>query len=152
MPGIQAIWWGASMRIYTDGACSGNPGPGGWGVLALENGRVIWEISGSEAMTTNNKMELMAAIAGLERLPDQSIVTVFTDSQYVRLGMTTWVKNWQANGWRTASGSAVKNKDLWQRLIYHAQRCSIDWQWVKGHSGDAYNDRADALAREAIGS
>ena len=138
------------MRIYTDGACSGNPGPGGWGALALENGEVLWEINGSQATTTNNQMELMAAISGLKKLPDQAAAIIVTDSQYVRLGITTWVKNWQANGWKTASGSPVKNKELWQMLIHQSDRCCVEWEWVKGHSGDQYNDRADALARAAI--
>ena len=138
------------MRIYTDGACSGNPGPGGWDALAIENGQILWEINGAEPLTTNNKMELMAAISGINQLADQSKATVVTDSQYVRLGITNWVKNWQANGWKTASGAPVKNQELWQMLIQHVGRCHIEWEWVKGHSGDLYNDRADTLAREAI--
>ncbi len=135
--------------MYTDGACSGNPGPGGWGVL-LRYGRRRKELSGGEAMTTNNRMELRAVIEGLKALKRSCDVDVFTDSLYVMRGITEWMDSWKARGWRTAAKKPVKNQDLWQALDQAAQAHSIKWHWVKGHAGDAGNERADTLAREAV--
>lgn len=135
--------------IWTDGACSGNPGPGGWGAILMAKGAQR-EISGAEAQTTNNRMELMAAIEGLKALKRASKVRLFTDSRYVMDGATKWIHGWKRNGWKTADRKAVKNEDLWRALDHAAQRHQISWNWVQGHSGDAMNDRADALARQAI--
>ena len=132
--------------IYTDGACSGNPGPGGWGAR-LEGPDGVNEISGGEAATTNNRMELSAAIEALARLPDNSQVTLVTDSNYVKDGMTSWLDNWKKRGWKTAAKKPVKNVDLWQALDAQCQRHQVEWQWVKGHSGHPGNERADELAR-----
>ena len=137
--------------IYTDGACSGNPGPGGWGAV-LSFGGHEKELSGGEAATTNNRMELMAAIRSLESLKEQCAVTLYTDSKYVMDGLTQWMPNWKKRGWKTADNKPVKNVDLWQRLDAAASRHTITWQWVKGHAGDPMNERADALARSAIGA
>ena len=133
------------VEMYTDGACRGNPGPGGWGVL-LRMGDKEREISGGEPLTTNNRMELLAAIKGLEALKKPCRVSLYTDSNYVRDGITRWVHNWQRNGWRTADRKPVKNAELWQELIEAAARHRIEWHWVKGHSGHPENERADALA------
>ena len=138
-----------AVSIYTDGACSGNPGPGGWGVL-LVYGNVEKVLSGAEADTTNNRMELRAAIEGLEALKRPCRVTVHTDSQYVKNGITRWLAGWKRNGWRTAGKAPVKNIDLWQRLDAAPEPHDIEWTWVKGHSGNVGNERADALARAAI--
>lgn len=138
----------ALVQISTDGACLGNPGPGGWGVL-LRTGSRERELAGGEAMSTNNRMELMAAIMALESLKRPCTVRLRTDSQYVRQGILEWLPNWVRRGWKTASGAAVKNQDLWQRLQLAAGPHSIEWQWVKGHSGDPDNERVDALARAA---
>ncbi len=132
--------------IYTDGACSGNPGPGGWGAR-LEGPDGVNEISGGEAATTNNRMELSAAIEALASLPDNSQVTLVTDSNYVKDGMTSWLANWKKRGWKTAAKKPVKNVDLWQALDAQCQRHQVEWQWVKGHSGHPGNERADELAR-----
>jgi len=144
----------AALFAYTDGACSGNPGPGGWGVVlqAVEAGAVVKEreLSGAEAATTNNRMELMAAIAALESLSRPSEITVVTDSAYVKNGITEWLANWKRRGWRTAAGGAVKNVELWQRLEAAQARHRVRWEWVKGHAGHAENERADALARAAM--
>jgi ribonuclease HI len=137
------------VELYTDGACSGNPGPGGWGAL-LRFGAVEKELSGSEALTTNNRMELMAAISGLEALKKPARVRLYTDSIYVRDGITKWLKGWKAKGWLTADKKPVKNKELWQRLEAATHIHKIDWLWVKGHSGHPENDRVDQLARDAI--
>ena len=137
------------VELYTDGACSGNPGPGGWGAL-LRFGTVEKELSGSEALTTNNRMELMAAISGLEALKKPARVKLYTDSIYVRDGITKWLKSWKAKGWLTADKKPVKNKELWQRLEAATHIHKIDWLWVKGHSGHPENDRVDQLARDAI--
>ena len=131
--------------IYTDGACSGNPGPGGWGAL-IRSGATEKELSGGENPSTNNRMELMAAIRGLEALTRPCRVTLFTDSTYVRDGITKWVHNWQRNGWRTADRKPVKNAELWQALVTATAPHRIEWKWVKGHSGHPENDRVDALA------
>ncbi len=138
------------IELHTDGACLGNPGPGGWAAL-LRYGARERELVGGEALTTNNRMELMAAISGLEALTEGCGVTLFTDSQYVRQGITEWMPNWVRRGWKTADGAPVKNRDLWERLHAAIQRHRIDWRWVKGHSGDPDNERVDALARaEAV--
>jgi ribonuclease HI len=137
------------VEIFTDGACSGNPGPGGWGAV-LRYGAVEKELAGGEAATTNNRMELMAAIAALEALKRPCHVKLFTDSQYLRHGITQWLPAWKARGWRTADKKPVKNLDLWQRLEIAAAPHAIDWHWVRGHAGHSENERADALARAAI--
>ena len=135
--------------IATDGACKGNPGIGGWGAI-VRHGSVEQELLGAEAHTTNNRMELTAAIRALTALAQPSRVTLSTDSNYVRDGITKWVHGWQRRGWRTADGSAVKNVELWQALIAACAPHRIEWKWVKGHSGDPDNERADALANAAI--
>ncbi len=136
------------VLIYTDGACLGNPGPGGWGVLLIK-GNTQKELSGAEADTTNNRMELMAAIKGLQALTKPSDVILTTDSQYVRLGMTTWLVNWQKRGWRKADNKPVKNADLWQELVAAAALHKVEWRWVKGHSGVHENEVVDTLANQA---
>lgn len=135
--------------IHTDGACSGNPGPGGWGAI-LESGEHRKELSGSEAASTNNRMELMAAIASLEALKGPSRVDLWTDSNYLRDGITKWIHGWRRNGWKTADKKPVKNVELWQRLDEAVKRHTIEWHWLKGHAGHPENERADELAREAI--
>jgi ribonuclease HI len=134
------------IEIFTDGACSGNPGPGGWGAL-LRYGEKERTIMGGEKATTNNRMELMAAIAALEALKRPCAVELFTDSGYLRGGITSWISNWKRNGWKTADKKPVKNADLWARLEEAASPHKINWHWVKGHSGHIENERADALAR-----
>jgi len=135
--------------IYTDGACSGNPGPGGWAAI-LTWGDKCKEISGGEALTTNNRMELMAAISALEALKRPSQVELHTDSVYVKNGITGWIHGWKKNGWRTADKKPVKNEELWRRLDEARHIHDIDWRWVKGHAGHAENERADELARVAM--
>ncbi len=135
--------------IYTDGACSGNPGPGGWGAI-LMSGPHRKEISGGEANTTNNRMELFAAIAALEALKRPSQVDLHTDSSYLRNGITQWIHGWKRNGWRTADRKPVKNAELWQRLEEATHRHQITWHWTKGHAGQPENERADELAREGM--
>ena len=137
------------VEIYTDGACRGNPGPGGWGAT-LESGEHFRELSGAEADTTNNRMELTAVIRALEALKRRAVVTVHTDSEYVRRGITEWLPNWKARDWKTAGRKPVKNRDLWERLDELAVGHDIDWRWVKGHSGVPGNERVDALATAAI--
>ncbi|WP_375466009.1 ribonuclease HI [uncultured Methylobacterium sp.] len=137
------------VRIYTDGACSGNPGPGGWGAILLY-GDTSRELSGGEAHTTNNRMELLAAIEALEALKRPCRVDVFTDSQYLRQGVTAWIHGWKARGWRTADKKPVKNEDLWRRIDAARTRHAVEWHWVKGHAGDALNNRVDALAVAAM--
>ncbi len=137
------------VEIYTDGACRGNPGPGGWGAT-LESGEHFRELSGAEADTTNNRMELTAVIRALEALKRRATVTVHTDSEYVRRGITEWLPNWKARDWKTADRKPVKNRDLWERLDELAVGHDIDWRWVKGHSGVPGNERVDALATAAI--
>ena len=137
------------VDIYTDGACSGNPGPGGWGAL-LRSGPHEKEISGAELLTTNNRMELKAAIEALKSLKSPCVVNIYTDSTYVRNGITQWIHQWKKNGWRTANKKAVKNADLWEELILLTEQHKIIWHWVRGHSGHEDNERVDALAREAI--
>jgi ribonuclease HI len=140
---------GDRVVIHTDGACSGNPGPGGWGAI-LEWGGRRREIKGGEAHTTNNRMELMAAISALEALKRPCDVDLHTDSQYLRQGITSWIHGWKRNGWKAADRKPVKNADLWQRLDAAVARHTIRWHWVRGHSGHDLNERADELAREAI--
>jgi ribonuclease HI len=135
--------------IHTDGACSGNPGPGGWGAI-LAFGACEKEINGGEPHTTNNRMELMAAIAALEALKTPCLVDLHTDSQYLRDGIMSWINNWKRNGWRTTDKKPVKNVDLWQRLDAALKRHQVRWHWVRGHAGHAVNERADQLARNAI--
>ena len=137
------------VEIYTDGACRGNPGPGGWGAL-LSIGEHEKELSGAEPLTTNNRMELPAVIRALEALKRPSEARVFTDSEYVRRGITEWVKNWKARGWKTADRKPVKNQDLWEQLDALAAGHKIEWRWVKGHSGVPGNERVDRIANEAI--
>ena len=139
----------ARVAIWTDGACSGNPGPGGWGAVLSYDGREK-ELCGGEALTTNNRMELLAAIAALEALSRPCAVDLHTDSQYLRGGVTGWINNWKRNGWRTADKKPVKNEDLWRRLDEATKRHDIAWRWVKGHAGDAMNERADELARQGM--
>jgi ribonuclease HI len=136
-----------TTEIWTDGACSGNPGPGGWGALLKSNG-VETEMFGGEPATTNNRMELMGAIMALEAIPPGSKVILHTDSQYVMKGLNEWMKGWKRNGWKNAAKEPVKNKELWIRLDVAANTHKIDWRWVKGHAGDPGNERADALARK----
>lgn len=138
-----------SVELFTDGACRGNPGPGGWGVLLRYGGRER-ELWGGEAETTNNRMELAAAIEGLRALKEPCSVTLTTDSEYVRKGITEWLENWKRRGWRTAAKKPVKNVDLWQALETESQRHEIQWRWVKGHSGHRENDIADKLANRGI--
>ncbi|MFA5966250.1 MAG: ribonuclease HI [Sphingomonas sp.] len=136
------------VEIFTDGACKGNPGPGGWGVV-IRSGTTERELSGGEKLTTNNRMEMTAAIEGLNALKRPCHVTLSTDSRYVMDGLTKWIKGWQRNGWRTADKKPVKNAELWQALIEAAKPHRIDWQWVKGHAGHPENERADRLASNA---
>jgi len=140
---------GQIVTIHTDGACSGNPGPGGWGAI-LHWGDQERELNGGEAMTTNNRMELMAAISALEALKRPVTADIHTDSQYLRNGIMQWINNWKRNGWRTASKEPVKNVDLWKRLDAALGQHKVRWHWVKGHAGHDLNERADELAREAI--
>ncbi|SDE60210.1 ribonuclease HI [Limimaricola pyoseonensis] len=139
---------------FTDGACSGNPGPGGWGaLLQAKDGETVTkerELKGGEAVTTNNRMELMAAISALEALGKPSTLTVVTDSAYVKGGITEWMAGWKRKGWKTSAGKPVKNEDLWRRLDEAAARHRVRWQWVKGHAGHPENERADALARAGM--
>lgn len=137
------------VTIYTDGACRGNPGPGGWGAL-LKSGRHEKTLNGFESTTTNNRMELMAAIMALRELKRSCRVELYTDSQYVRKGITEWIHGWQKRGWKTAAKQPVKNAELWRELLAEASRHELEWHWVKGHSGHPGNERADALANEAI--
>lgn len=139
------------VEIFTDGACRGNPGPGGWGALLRYNDKEK-ELCGGEANTTNNRMELMAAIEALKALNEDCDVVLTTDSQYVRKGITEWLAGWKRNGWRTSAKKPVKNDDLWRLLDEQCQRHTIDWRWVKGHSGHVENERADQLANRGIDS
>ncbi|QFT82472.1 Ribonuclease HI [Roseovarius sp. THAF27] len=142
------------LFAYTDGACSGNPGPGGWGaLLQAKDGETVVkerELSGGEAETTNNRMELLAAITALETLSKPTRITIVTDSAYVKNGVTGWIHGWKRNGWKTSNKKPVKNVDLWQRLDAAAQRHDVTWEWVKGHAGHPENERADELARAGM--
>ena len=139
------------VTIYTDGACKGNPGPGGWGVL-LQSGQTIKELYGGELDTTNNRMEILAVIEALSALKRPCKVTLYLDSEYVRKGITEWIVGWKARNWRTAAKTPVKNVDLWQRLdaLVAGSGHQIDWRWVRGHAGDPGNERADALANQGV--
>ena len=139
----------AKVVVFTDGACSGNPGPGGWGAI-LMFGDKRKELAGGEAVTTNNRMELMAAISALEALKRPCTVELHTDSKYVQDGISKWIKGWKRNGWKTAEKKDVKNAELWQRLDAARNTPQVDWRWVKGHAGHVENERADALAREGM--
>lgn len=137
------------MKIYADGACKGNPGPGGWGALLID-GDGEREICGGESPTTNNRMELTAVIEALNAAPPGAAIALHTDSRYVQQGMTSWIHGWKRKGWRTADGKPVKNVDLWQRLEVAAARHRVSWHWVRGHDGDVGNERADALANRGV--
>ena len=137
-------------KIYTDGACSGNPGPGGWGAVIFDQDNKQKNISGSEKNTTNNRMELLAAIMSLKKIKTNSEVVIFTDSIYVKNGITEWMKNWKKNGWKNSSKKPVKNKDLWEKLDKLCEANSVSWKWVKGHSTNEFNNLADELATKAI--
>jgi len=137
------------VLIYTDGACRGNPGPGGWGAVMISGGREK-ELCGGEKATTNNRMELMAAIQALEALKKPCQVELHTDSQYMRNGIMTWIHGWKARGWKTADKSPVKNEDLWKRLDLARSKHEVDWRWVKGHAGHELNERADGLANKGM--
>jgi len=134
------------LDIYTDGACSPNPGPGGWGAVILEDGRVVSELSGAEPVSTNNRMELTAAVKALESLDQAARIDLYTDSTYVKKGITDWIFTWQKNNWRTASKTKVKNSDLWRQLLEQIGRHEIEWHWVRGHAENRWNNRADELA------
>ena len=136
--------------IYTDGACSGNPGPGGWGAIILSEEKNETNISGKEKSTTNNRMELMAPIMALRKIKKASKIIIYTDSIYLKNGITTWIKNWEKNGWKSANKKPVKNKDLWTTLNKLSKDKIISWKWVKGHAGNKYNEMADKLATTAI--
>lgn len=138
-----------TVEVFTDGACSGNPGPGGWGAILRWNGSEK-ELSGGAPETTNNRMELMAAIVALESLTRPVTVKLYTDSQYVKDGITQWIAGWKKNGWKTAARKPVKNEDLWRRLDDARQRHQVSWHWVRGHDGHPENERVDELARNAI--
>ena len=144
----------AQFIAYTDGACSGNPGPGGWGAIlrAMEGDHIIKEreLNGGEKDTTNNRMELMAAISALEALSRRTQITIITDSVYVKDGMTKWIMGWKKNGWKTAAKKPVKNEELWKRLDEAVSRHHVEWEWIKGHAGHEGNERADELAREGL--
>ena len=137
-------------KIYTDGACSGNPGPGGWGAVIFDQDNKQKNISGSEKNTTNNRMELLAAIMSLKKIKTNSEVVIFTDSTYVKNGITEWMKNWKKNGWKNSSKKPVKNKDLWEKLDKLCEANIVSWKWVKGHSTNEFNNLADELATKAI--
>ena len=137
-------------KIYTDGACSGNPGPGGWAAIIIVNDEIKDIFSGSEKNTTNNQMELIAPIKAIQRFKKKSEISIFTDSTYVRDGITIWIKQWEKNGWKTASKKPVKNKELWKKLKNLSSKHSMKWIWVKGHAQDKYNNLVDELAQGAI--
>ena len=136
--------------IYTDGACSGNPGPGGWGAVIFDKDNKQKNISGSEENTTNNRMELSAAIMALEEVNTNSEITIYTDSTYVKNGITEWMLKWKENGWKNSNKEPVKNKDLWEKLVNLCEQNTINWKWVKGHASNKYNNLADELATKAI--
>ena len=139
------------IKIYTDGSCIGNPGKGGWAAIIIANGKKT-QMKGSQKKTTNNQMELLAPIKALNKIPKGNKVQIFTDSKYVKLGITEWIHNWKKNGWKTANKQAVKNKELWEQLDLLTEKFEIKWSWVKGHSTDKLNSEVDLLAREAANS
>ena len=147
---LRIILFKMKYKIYTDGACSGNPGPGGWAVIILANNEIKEMFSGSEKNTTNNQMELLAPIKAIQKFKKKTEISIFTDSTYVKDGITTWIKQWEKNGWKTASKKPVKNKDLWKKLKNLSSKHSIKWIWVKGHAQDKYNNLVDELAQGAI--
>ena len=136
--------------IYTDGACSGNPGPGGWGAVIIDEKNNQIELSGSEKSTTNNRMELLAPIKAIKKIKEEANITIFTDSTYLKNGITEWIKKWEINGWKSANKKPIKNKDLWQELNKLTQKKDITWKWVKAHAGNPLNELADQLATKAI--
>ena len=136
--------------IYTDGACSGNPGPGGWGAVIFDENKKQSNISGKETMTTNNRMELLAPIMAIKRIKEKSEITVYTDSTYLKNGITDWIKKWEKNGWKSSSNQPIKNKDLWLELNKLSSEHKVSWNWVEGHSNNEFNNLADKLATEAI--
>ena len=136
--------------IYTDGACSGNPGPGGWGAVIFDENKKQSNISGKEPITTNNRMELLALIMAIKRIKEKSEITVYTDSTYLKNGITDWIKKWEKNGWKSSSNQPIKNKDLWLELNNLCLKHKVSWNWVEGHSNNEFNNLADKLATEAI--
>ena len=138
------------IKIYTDGACSGNPGIGGWGCVIIKNDEKPIFLNGGENYTTNNRMELVAAIKGLNYFREENNITIVTDSKYLKDGIESWIENWKKNGWKTSSKKPVKNKELWLTLDLEISKHNISWEWVKGHAGDEYNEKADFLARKYI--
>ena len=147
---LRIILFKMKYKIYTDGACSGNPGPGGWAAIILYNNEIKEMFSGSEKNTTNNQMELLAPIKAIQKFKKKSEISIFTDSTYVKDGITTWVGKWEKNGWKTTSKKPVKNKELWKKLKSLSSKHSIKWIWVKGHAQDKYNNLVDELAQGAI--
>ena len=147
---LRIILFKMKYKIYTDGACSGNPGPGGWAVIILVNNEIKEMFFGNEKNTTNNQMELLAPIKAIQKFKKKSEISIFTDSTYVRDGITIWIKQWEQNGWKTASKKPVKNKELWKKLKNLSSKHSIKWIWVKGHAQDKYNNLVDELAQGAI--
>ena len=147
---LRTILFKMKYKIYTDGACSGNPGPGGWAAIIIVNNEIKDTFSGSEKNTTNNQMELMAPIKAIQKFKKKSEISIFTDSTYVRDGITNWIKQWEKNGWKTVSKKPVKNKDLWKKLKSLSSKHSIKWIWIKGDSQDKYNNLVDELAQGAI--
>jgi len=147
---LRIILFKMKYKIYTDGACSGNPGPGGWAAVILVNNEIKEMFFGSEKNTTNNQMELLAPIKAIQKFKKKSEISIFTDSTYVKDGITNWIKKWEKNGWRTASKKPVKNKELWKKLQNLSSKHSIKWIWVKGHAQDKYNNLVDELAQGAI--
>tara|TARA_Y100000590_G_scaffold50772_1_gene53469 strand:+ start:867 stop:1328 length:462 start_codon:yes stop_codon:yes gene_type:complete len=147
---LRIILFKMKYKIYTDGACSGNPGPGGWAAIILYNNEIKEMFSGSEKNTTNNQMELLAPIKAIQKFKKKSEISIFTDSTYVKDGITTWVGKWEKNGWKTTSKKPVKNKELWKKLKSLSSKHSIKWIWVKGHAQDRYNNLVDELAQGAI--
>ena len=147
---MRTILFKMKYKIYTDGACSGNPGPGGWAAIIIVNDEIKDIFSGSEKNTTNNQMELIAPIKAIQRFKKKSEISIFTDSTYVRDGFTIWIKQWEKNGWKTTSKKPVKNKELWKKLKNLSSKHSMKWIWVKGHAQDKYNNLVDELAQGAI--
>jgi len=147
---LRIILFKMKYKIYTDGACSGNPGPGGWAAIILVNNEIKEMFFGSEKNTTNNQMELLAPIKAIQKFKKKTEISIFTDSTYVKDGITTWIKQWEKNGWKTASKKPVKNKELWKKLQNLSSKHSIKWIWVKGHAQDKYNNLVDELAQGAI--